>query len=482
MTPDAAVAVRFELEDSVAFARLSGDYNPLHIDPTFARRTQFGGPVVHGVHIVLAALDKTLGRAQAAGRPVALSCTFNNPLRTGDALHVDAGFDARARRLKLKGESNARLVFSATIDLAERAPASGDGLPDLAFAPENPSVQDAPLDAREGVVAMRMSRADLRRMFPALASSDDLGWVADLIATTRLVGMECPGLHSIYGAFKLKHGEGPPDAASSLRYRVQKNDVRYNLIQMAVRGGVLEGTVEAFMRPKPVEQMSLAAIAKRVRPDAFVGQRALVIGGSRGIGELTAKILIAGGADVTLTYASGAADAERIADEAARLARRCERMRLDVSALSDNVAITELAGMRFTHVYYFASPPILKNTGSWDEGSFERFASMYAQAFITIARALLSQPNTGDSPIRFFYPSTVFLDAPEKGFAEYAAAKAAGESLCDYLARYHGAVVARPRLPRMRTDQTSGLPENQTRDAFAVMNELLPVFHAGTLR
>jgi hypothetical protein len=309
-----------------------------------------------------------------------------------------------------------------------------------------------------------------------------LAWVADLVATTRLVGMECPGLHSIYGAFKLKHGADRSDADSSLHYRVQKNDVRYNLIQMAVRGGVLEGIVEAFVRPMPVEQMSLAAIGERVGRDVFAGQEALVIGGSRGIGELTAKILIAGGADVTLTYASGAADAERIGDEAARLARRCRRIRLDVSGLSDKIAIAELAGMRFTHVYYFASPPILKNTGPWDDGLFERFASIYAKAFMTIARMLLSRARTGAAPMRFFYPSTVFLDTPEKGFAEYAAAKAAGESVCDYLARYHGAAVARPRLPRMRTDQTSGLPEGDTRDAFAVMNELLPVFHAGTLR
>ncbi len=48
----------FTPADVDAFAALSGDYNPLHVDSTFAVRTRFRRPVVHG--ILLASFVSTL--------------------------------------------------------------------------------------------------------------------------------------------------------------------------------------------------------------------------------------------------------------------------------------------------------------------------------------------------------------------------------------------------------------------------------------
>ncbi len=47
----------FTSEDQIAFAELSGDYNPLHMDAVASRRMLFGSQVVHGIHTLLWALD-----------------------------------------------------------------------------------------------------------------------------------------------------------------------------------------------------------------------------------------------------------------------------------------------------------------------------------------------------------------------------------------------------------------------------------------
>ena len=49
---------RFTMLDQERFAALSGDSNPLHMYPLVARRSMLGGVAVHGIHLLLWALDE----------------------------------------------------------------------------------------------------------------------------------------------------------------------------------------------------------------------------------------------------------------------------------------------------------------------------------------------------------------------------------------------------------------------------------------
>src|SRR6266566_1997861 len=75
---------RFSLADQNRFAALAGDFNPLHVDPTAARRTMFGEPVVHGMHAVVWALERYLGllrqRRETALSIRSLAVTFSKPI------------------------------------------------------------------------------------------------------------------------------------------------------------------------------------------------------------------------------------------------------------------------------------------------------------------------------------------------------------------------------------------------------------------
>lgn len=59
---DSYRAKRFISTDDVEkFAEVTGDDNPIHVDPEHAKQTRFGQPVVHGV-LLLGIVSKVLGR------------------------------------------------------------------------------------------------------------------------------------------------------------------------------------------------------------------------------------------------------------------------------------------------------------------------------------------------------------------------------------------------------------------------------------
>jgi acyl dehydratase len=78
--------------DIVNFAGLSGDYNPLHIDEEFCKKTQFGGRIAHGplVYAIAAGLlfqlhlyDDTLIAFLGFD-----SLKFTRPVKPGDTIHA----------------------------------------------------------------------------------------------------------------------------------------------------------------------------------------------------------------------------------------------------------------------------------------------------------------------------------------------------------------------------------------------------------
>jgi NAD(P)-dependent dehydrogenase (short-subunit alcohol dehydrogenase family) len=453
MTNETFLARRtFTAADQLRFAAVSGDRNPMHVDAVLARRTPAGVPVAHGVHLLLWALD-VLARSCYERPPIGrLTARFKQFVAVEET--VTATLTKRTEAvawldLTASGLTAAQIVleFCAPAETAETPTGEAVSAP---AAPLELAFEE--MEGLSGRLAFAGPPEYVAAMFPA--ASDWLGprRVAGLAASTLLVGMVCPGLHSMYSSLTLRACE-ESTRENRLGFRVVGTDPRFRVVRSTIAGGGWIGTVESFARLPPMSQASLHEVARLVGRTEFTGSTALVVGGSRGLGEVTAKVLAAGGARVIVTYRVGKVEAEAIVHDICAAGGSCEALPYNARRPAEP-QLARLDGAP-THAYYFATPVISKAQSMlFSRARLDAFFDVYVDGFVRLAQALQARRND----VSLFYPSSVYLSQRPRGMLEYAMAKAAGETLCSEMNQAWAPLrVTVNRLPRLPTDQTASV-------------------------
>jgi acyl dehydratase len=95
------------------FARISGDDNPIHVDPEFAARTRFGRTVAHGMYLSSILWGMLRRHLPDAGRQLSQSLMFPNPAFAGEALRFTARIEHAAAQHVALTVSAARVADGA---------------------------------------------------------------------------------------------------------------------------------------------------------------------------------------------------------------------------------------------------------------------------------------------------------------------------------------------------------------------------------
>ncbi len=459
----------FTTVDQDAFAALSGDYNPMHMDTTAARRTVAGAPVVHGVQVMLWALEEI-----AAECPMALlselDADFARFVYVGASVSLDWTFGSGGDlRIKVTDEScclaQYRLRFGVRPAVVDWSPcASTDEL----YAAHCNDPLDRSWDhigTVGGRVAFYKKPGTACVAYPKLGDALGGERIAGFLAMTRLVGMVAPGLHSTFHKISatLTDEECSPEILEFAPFQVNE---RFHLVSFSVRSSGVSGMLRASRRPLPLQQPSSAELGHVVgvsNAEAYVGHVALVVGGSRGIGEVVAKLLGLAKVEVIVTYVVGEDDANAVVADIRSAGGKAHAHRLDVREEFASQIMDLPATPR--SLYYFATERIVPRISrSYDPKLFNRYCDIYLNSFQKLCQSLIVKGQT----LHVFYPSTVYVESAPAGLVEYGMAKAAAEILAIDLSRAgSGICVETVRLPRLPTDQTNSLIKEQGTESIA---------------
>jgi acyl dehydratase len=445
-----------------AYAEYTGDRNGLHVNDAYARHYLNGRRVCHGTLLASLALSD-LPELCAGAIIQELRVHFEGPVCIGDAIVAKVIHDAGNIHIDLQNQHGARcLKLNLKIGEPAKQPveAARDGEDQRGMRLVHPikkTFTDWSLDVGRPS-ALDYAEAEFGIPEIAALQSAQPGLMRLLARLTYAVGMVSPGAQSLLSGFRLiRCPKYDP------RFTFELVSARENLSLCTYRGRYLdfEFTYSSFVRA----DHETYALDRSIAPSsgAYSDVRAVVIGGSGGLGARVAEQIVRSGGAALVT-------GRELANETgASLAFA----RLDVS---DGISVADFAArvdeFAPTHLFYMASPRIFeKGNPGFSFPRLERFLDVYAMGLI---RLLSASKRLAEVPV--FWPSTMLLDAQPGGNAEYLISKAVGERMLEMLTNQPAMRVFRPRLEGFSTGQTSSLVRKAQADELPRLKSIIEEF------
>jgi len=121
-TPLPELRERLTQERIAAYAMASGDHNPIHLDPDYARAAGLPSTIAHGLLTLGVAAAELELWAQGSAWTSRVSCRFSAPLPSGQEVTgrprvLETGADLAILEMEALNESGQRVLSRATLQL-----------------------------------------------------------------------------------------------------------------------------------------------------------------------------------------------------------------------------------------------------------------------------------------------------------------------------------------------------------------------------
>jgi NAD(P)-dependent dehydrogenase (short-subunit alcohol dehydrogenase family)/acyl dehydratase len=464
-------SARFATSDLDWFASVGHDENPLHLDEAYARKSSFGGRVVHGA---LAALTSLAALPPRSGQRLRrLVFEFPRPIFTGVdySARVDELSETKSVLQLLDGSM---LHLRGMADFAEGAVEPRPG-PQFFVSTRTPararSWNDD--DLRPGVtVAVPFGIAEeayreLEARFGLEARGVAPWQLVTLVGTSHVIGMHLPGERALFSRLELDFvAASSPREPMTFDCKVKVFDQRMNALRIAVEvraGEVLlaRGELQSFARRTTSRPI---APPQAVAP-LLEGKAALVIGASRGLGASLALALAARGATVLGSFNRSTVEARALEEASRSLPGTIEMLQGDGASATwceDAKAKLKARRSKLDFLFCNASPPLrpLWLESEARERIFD-YVSQSLQLFGTPLMTFVDEVAQAGGWV--VASSSIAVRQPVSDWPHYVAAKCAMEGMVHVAAKEYPAVsflIARP--PRLLTDFAPNLGSAQS--------------------
>ena len=436
----------FTYEDQTFFGEASGDVNSIHFDKETVRKSKFLGVVVHGIHQLFWAIDSVSDLVPEGKQIVALNVTFKQPVIVGALVCLNVIRHTKNMiELEIYDDEVLCTVVCLTLGkiLGVSHHATDKG---LQIKKRSTARLDCAILKQQAFLDDNSEKSEeVATRYPRLTKCLSLRQIKVLSDCSYCVGMECPGEYSIFQSLSLSWVHDVDMAVFS----TLKLDDRVPLVGIDVfSSGGLSGRVKTTRRQPVLKQQSFRYFQENVAAGNFSHWHSLVVGGSRGLGEVTAKAISAGGGSTMVTYNKGKEDAAALSSDLG-----CKIAQYDVVAGS-----LDLGSFEPTNLLFFATPKVVPElTQIESRKAYEIFEEVYVRGLVRTIRSL-------KKPVHVFFPSTSFIDSPKQQFNSYIKSKLAAEMVLHRLQQEHVILsYYAPRLPVLATDLSSTFYNSDTK-------------------
>ena len=432
-------------DDCIKFSKLSGDFNPIHLDSNYAYKSMFGEQIVYGSLQILKCLNLFAKQVKKSIFIKKLKVLFKTALYLNKQYLIRGEFDDNKAIIQLY--QNEVLVCKIALDYESNKVSDKPYNTDI-YIKDVPNQQES---NQLIVDNLDFNYAACKDIFPETFIFINKSCIGSILMSTRVIGMKCPGLNSIFNSLELTFTQQSQDNSTTCFCDCSIN--QFNSCTIKINSKHCFGILRAFVRPKPIIQNSIRLLKKNnYILNNLKNKKVLVIGGSNGIGSQCCKILSLSGAQVLFTYYRDKDAAKKLKDEIdSECQQKINYHQFDILNYSVDT-INKLKLFSAEVLIYFATPKINdKHSKQLSANIFKEFTNCYIFQF----DKLINEIGIRNLKVIFSPSSSAIEDLPQN-MLEYALAKSAFETYMRILSKF-GIKVLCPRFPRVHTSLSQSI-------------------------